>query len=130
MSRAFTVISILILFVFIVISCSKSGTTGGGGNGGGGGGGGGTTVNCSTVSNKSFAADVNPIIQSACNVVSCHAAGSINGPGPLSNYTQVSGAKAAIRQAVSTGSMPQGGTLTTAQKNSIICWIDNGALNN
>jgi hypothetical protein len=128
MSRAFTGISIIILVVFIAISCSKSGTTGGGGNGGGGGGG--TTVNCSAVSNKSFAADVNPIIQSTCNVVSCHAAGSINGPGPLTNYTQVSGASAAIRQAVSTGAMPQGGTLTTAQKNSIICWVDNGAPNN
>jgi hypothetical protein len=26
--------------------------------------------------------------------------------------------------------MPQGPTLTTAQKNSIICWIDSGAPNN
>jgi len=129
MIRAFTGISIIILFVFIAISCSKSGTTGGNNNGGGGGGGG-NTVNCSAVSNKSFAADVNPIIQASCNVVSCHAAGSANGPGPLTNYTQVFNARAAIRTAISTGFMPQGGTLTTAQKNSIICWIDNGALNN
>jgi hypothetical protein len=26
--------------------------------------------------------------------------------------------------------MPQGSTLTTAQKNSILCWIDSGAPNN
>jgi hypothetical protein len=26
--------------------------------------------------------------------------------------------------------MPKGGTLTTAQKNAIYCWIDNGAKNN
>jgi hypothetical protein len=26
--------------------------------------------------------------------------------------------------------MPKTGSLTTAQKNAIICWIDNGAANN
>ena len=130
MSKAFTGIPIIILIVFIAISCSKSGTTGGNNNGGGGGGGGGSTVNCTTVSNKSFAADVNPIIQATCNVATCHNAGSINGPGPLTSYTEIFNARAAIRQAVSTGVMPKSGSLTTAQKNSIICWVDNGALNN
>jgi hypothetical protein len=28
------------------------------------------------------------------------------------------------------GTMPQNATLTPAQKNSIICWIDSGAPNN
>lgn len=129
MKKAITGFSVITFLVFTVISCSKS-DDGGSNNTGGGGGGGGSTVNCSTVTNKSFSADVNPIIQASCNVVSCHAAGSTNGPGPLTNYTQISGAKTVIRTAVSTGRMPQGGTLTTAQKNSIICWIDNGALNN
>ncbi len=127
MGKVLTGLSIIVLLVFIIVSCSKSSSTGGTT---GGGGGGGTTVNCSTVSNKTFAADVNPIIQASCNVVSCHAAGSSNGPGPLTNYAQISAANNTIRAAVSSGRMPQGGTLTTAQKNSIICWIDNGALNN
>jgi hypothetical protein len=35
-----------------------------------------------------------------------------------------------IKPAVANGTMPKTGTLTTAQKNSIICWINNGAPNN
>jgi hypothetical protein len=31
---------------------------------------------------------------------------------------------------VLSGLMPQNATLTTAQKNTIICWIDSGAPNN
>ena len=112
--------------VLIFYSCSKDT---GGGNGGGGGGG--TTVNCATVTNKAFNADVLPIFNATCaSSISCHASGSGNGPGPLTNYTQISGNKTAIRDAVSSGRMPQGSTLTTAQKNSIICWIDSGAPQN
>ncbi len=119
------IVILLLSIVLISVTCSKS--TGGGG---GGGGGGGTTLDCSVVTNKAFAADVNPIIQSFCNVPGCHAAGSTNGPGPLTNYSQVSAARANIRSAISSGLMPQGSSLTTAQKNSIICWIDSGAPNN
>ncbi len=117
-------IIIIFLFVFsfsVITSCSKSG---------GGGGGGGSTVNCSSVANKAFGADVNPIIQGRCNVASCHAAGSVNGPGPLTNYSQVFNARSSIRTAISSGFMPQGSTLSADQKNSIICWIDSGAPNN
>ncbi len=111
--------------MFISTSCKKD--NGGTGTGGGGGGGS-TTVDCSTVTNKAFAANVNPIIQASCNVSGCHAAGSSNGPGPLTNFAQISAAS--IRSAISSGSMPKGGSLTTAQKNSIICWIDSGKPNN
>jgi len=119
MSKAFVVTLTIVLSVFITISCSKD-------NGGGGS----TTLDCSTVTNKAFAADVNPIIQASCNVAGCHAAGSVSGPGPLTNYTQVFNARSSIRTAISTGRMPQGGSLSTAQKNSILCWIDGGAPNN
>ena len=131
MRRALIGITIISFYVLLTISCSKGGSTSNPpAGGGGGGGGGGTTVNCSAVSNKSFSADVNPIIQSFCNVASCHASGSTNGPGPLTNYTQVSAASSNIRSAIATGLMPQGSTLTAAQKNSIICWIDSGSPNN
>jgi hypothetical protein len=123
------IISVSILAVIIFISCSKSGGTDGGTVGGGGGGG--TTLNCSTVTNKAFAADVSPIISSTCAInAGCHAAGSGNGPGPLTNYTQIFNARTTIRSSVSSGSMPKNSTLTTPQKNSIICWIDSGAPNN
>lgn len=96
----------------------------------GGGGGGGASVDCNTVTNKAFAANISPIIQSSCAIAGCHAAGSTNGPGPLTSYSEISNAKTRIRSAVSSGVMPQGSSLSTAQKNSIICWIDSGAPNN
>jgi len=34
----------------------------------------------------------------------------------------------AIRSAVLSGAMPLGGSLSTAQKNTIACWIDHGAV--
>jgi len=119
----------IIVVVYLLSSCSKSGESGGSGGTTGGGGGGGTTASCSTAAKK-FAADVNPIIQNFCNVAGCHNSGSINGPGPLTNYTQVFNARTAIRSAVSSGLMPQNTTLTVAQKSSITCWIDDGAPNN
>lgn len=127
-------ISILIIISYIIISCSKGGGNGDDGsnnmNGGGGGnGGGGSTLDCTSVP-KSFVTDVNPIVQSFCNMASCHNSGSTNGPGPLTNYTQVFNARTQIRSAVSSGNMPQNATLSLAQKNSIICWIDSGAADN
>jgi len=123
MKKALSVISILISFLFTIIACSKDGS--GGGNNGGG-----SSVDCSTVSNKSFAADVNPIIQSSCNQAGCHASGSTNGPGALTNHAQVQASAAAVRSAIASGRMPQNTTLSASQKNSIICWIDSGAPNN
>ena len=80
---------------------------------------------------KSFAADVNPIVQSSCATsVSCHGAGSNSGPGPLLTYQQVFNARASIRSEVAAGRMPIGGSLSATQKSAIICWINNGALNN
>jgi hypothetical protein len=79
---------------------------------------------------RSFATDVNPIIQTYCNQAGCHTNGSSNGPGPLTNYTQVFNARSAISGAVASGLMPQNATLSTAQKKAIVCWIDSGAPNN
>jgi len=119
---------IIIAAFMITISCSKSGGGGGGGNGGGGGGGG--SVNCTGVP-TSFASNVNPVIQSTCATdASCHGPGSANGPGPLLAYNQIFDARVNIKSAIANGTMPKTGSLSTAQKNSIICWIDSGAPNN
>ena len=121
---------LVILAAFILIaSCSKGGSDdpGGGGSGGGGGGG---SVNCTGVA-SAFTANVSPIIQSTCATdATCHGAGSANGPGPLLTYNQIFTARIAIKTAVANGTMPKTGSLTTAQKNSIICWVDAGAPNN
>ncbi len=122
MKKTLRLIAFINFSLFVIAGCSKEK--------GGGGGGGGTTLNCSAVTNKAFAADVNPIIQTVCAMAGCHANGSSNGPGALTNYTQVFNARTLVRSAVSSGFMPQGSTLSTAQKNSILCWIDSGAPNN
>lgn len=80
---------------------------------------------------STFSAHVAPIVQSSCAISSaCHAAGSLNGPAPLTNYTAIKNASANIRRAVSTGTMPKTGSLTAAQKKAIICWVDLGTPNN
>ena len=120
---------LVILVSFLLIaSCSKSSGDGGGGVSTGGGSS--TTINCTGVA-SAFAADVKQIIQSTCATdATCHGAGSANGPGPLLTYAQISAAASLIKPAVASGTMPKTGTLTTAQKNSIICWINGGAPNN
>ena len=118
MSKIFPLIVILFTCTTFLVACTKDGN---GGNG---------NADCSTNTSKNFAAHVLPIFQSSCSIPTCHQAGSINGPGALTNYLQISGNTVAIRLAVTTGSMPKNSSLTTAQKNSIICWIDSGAPNN
>ncbi|MFY7841088.1 MAG: hypothetical protein ACOVP7_12475 [Lacibacter sp.] len=122
-----TIAGLLCLFAFMY-SCKKSSGTSGGNNNGGGGG---TTFtpNCTGAAIQ-FNANVAPIISSSCAISSCHEAGSSNGPGGLTTYAQINAAKVQIRAAVISGAMPKTGTLTAAQKNSIICWIDAGAPNN
>jgi hypothetical protein len=109
---------LVLALVFFILSCSKSSSNPPP-----------TTITCDgTV--KTFFTDVNPLIQSFCNKSGCHTSGSSNGPGPLTNYTQVFNARSAIRNAIESGFMPRDATLTTAQKTAIICWIDSGAPNN
>ena len=88
-----------------------------------------TSVDCSGEA-KSFATDINPIIQANCTSSGCHNTGSNNGPGALTSYQQIFNARSSVRAAVASGSMPQGGSLSATQKNAIICWIDNGSSNN
>ncbi len=108
-----------IIATLLIISCGKKddgGTT--------------TTVDCATSTAK-FSTDALPVITSTCATnSSCHASGANNSGGVLTNYTQISAKKSNIRSSVLNGSMPKGSTLTTAQKQAIVCWIDAGALNN
>jgi len=121
-------ILVMLVSFLLIASCSKS--SGDGGGGGSTDGGGSNTLNCTGVA-SAFAADVKQIIQSTCATdATCHGTGSVNGPGPLVTYAQISGAASLIKPAVASGTMPKTATLTTAQKNSIICWINSGALNN
>jgi len=107
--------TVLFIGIVLIVACRKNAVS--------------FNADCSTA--KSFATDVSPIIQSSCAVnAGCHASGSTHGPGPLTNYSQVFAARSAIRSAVASGLMPQGSSLTSTQKNNIICWIDSGASDN
>jgi hypothetical protein len=119
-------ISALIFFpvMLLIAACIKETEDPGSGTGGGSG------LDCNTVANKAFAADVNPIIQSTCTRSGCHAAGSTNSPGPLITYLDIYNAREKVRSVISLGTMPPGGALTYAQRSYIICWIDSGAPNN
>jgi len=117
------------LFIFtlpaLFIACSKSSTTNTGGTGGGG-----ITFSCAGISPK-FSTEVQPILTSVCSLNnSCHASGSSNSGGPLTSYAQVFAKRSNIREAILARTMPQNGTISQAEINSIVCWIDSGAPNN
>ncbi len=122
----FVLIVFLALIQLATVSgCSKSGSTGGGG-----GGGIVYTPDCSGAS-PGFAANVMPLIQSKCaTAAECHSSGSTNSGGPFTNHAQVSARASNIKSQVVAGTMPKTGSLTNAEKNAIVCWINNGALNN
>jgi hypothetical protein len=111
----FSLTVFVIVMVLNVVACSSEENDPGG--------------NCST-STATFT-EANVILQANCTQnSSCHAAGSNHGPGPLTTYTQIFNARSSIQSAVGSGAMPKNGSLSLDQKNTIICWIENGALNN
>ncbi|WP_205509512.1 hypothetical protein [Longitalea arenae] len=78
----------------------------------------------------SFAAVVNPIIETNCAIPDCHAPGSSNGPGALTSYAQIKNVAGEIKSAVVSRFMPKDRTLTESQIKAIRCWVDAGAPNN
>jgi len=112
-------ISFIILISTIIVSCSKSSPAANPMN---------SSLDCSVP--KTFSADAAPVFQAKCALSGCHGAGSSNGPGELTSYQKIFNARNDIRNAVVTRLMPQGGSLTSEQLSSIVCWIDNGAPNN
>lgn len=118
-------ITLFIMVAMVAIACSKSGSSTSTPTPGTGG----TTVNCTNIDSR-FTAVVFPIIQNSCGAVGCHNSGSTNGPGALTNYDQIKAAATQIKSSVESGTMPKNGSLTTAQKNAISCWVSSGALNN
>ncbi len=85
---------------------------------------------CDAVS-STYAADVQPLINTYCLIGSnCHNTGSVNNGGELTDYNKIFAKMVDIRRDVNLGIMPVNATITTEEKKKIICWIDNGALNN
>lgn len=69
---------------------------------------------------KSYQSNVAPLIQTYC--AGCHS--------NYSTYANLSASKNSVRSQIVSGNMPRGSALSTAQKDAIVCWIDNGAPNN
>jgi uncharacterized membrane protein len=69
---------------------------------------------------KSYSADVAPLISNYCS--GCHS--------QYSTYAKLSASASQVRSVIVSGSMPKGTTLSSTQKDAIVCWIDNGTLNN
>ena len=86
-------------------------------------------LDCNGVDSK-FGTVISVIIQNSCATTGCHNAGSSNGPGALTNFTQIKASATTIRNAVETGRMPKGGALTAGQIKAISCWVESGAPNN
>ncbi len=124
MKRIASCVYKLIALSTITASCSKSTVSNPPG------GGGGISFSCTGISPK-FGADVQPIFNTVCSISNtCHGAGSMNLGGPFTNYSQIFAKTANIRAAILSGIMPQSGSVTQAQINNLICWIDSGAPNN
>ena len=74
----------------------------------------------------SFSATIKPIIDNNC--VECHNGNQFPN---LSAFSGISQNANIVKRVVSDRSMPiGGGTLTQEQIDAIVCWVDNGALNN
>ena len=82
----------------------------------------------------SFLQNIQPILQLFCE--GCHSGSSPNGNLSLTTHSQIQTVALdgrlmnALHGTNGYNLMPQNTTLSTAQKNAIICWIDSGALNN
>ena len=85
---------------------------------------------CTNVPRK-FDTEVKPVMLSRCATGSdCHGAGSTNSGGVLNNYQNIKNNSVLIRHVVLTGIMPKGSSLTSAELNTIVCWIDSGSPQN
>ena len=85
--------------------------------------------NCNGAANKF--SQVNPIIQTKCAFhSSCHGAGSTTVGGPFTSYDLIKAKATTIKLQVQTGLMPQTGSLTPTELQSIVCWVEAGAPNN
>lgn len=123
MKKVFIIILFILSTTLVFTACSKSDPAAGGGSNS-------ITFSCAGISPK-FSTDVQPILTSVCSINSnCHAAGSANSGGQFTTYVEVFAKKSNIRAAILAGTMPQSGTITQAQINAFICWIDSGAANN
>ena len=73
-----------------------------------------------------FAATIKPIIDANC--IQCHGSGGIFPE--LTTHTLIQSHAGSVKSEVVSREMPKQGSLTQDEIDAIVCWVDNGALNN
>lgn len=107
-----SVLLLLLIVVVAILSCSKNVSD---------------TTNTTCDPNTSFTNTVKPILDKSCNMKGCHDDFVITA---LNNFQTVHDGANQIKVSIQSGRMPKSNSLTTAEKNAIYCWVDNGAKNN
>jgi hypothetical protein len=85
------------------------------------------TITTHVKSGISFSNSVKPIIETNCIKSGCHNGAQFPNFAVFQNIKENA---ARIKEQVITRNMPEDGTLTQAEINSIVCWVDDGAPNN
>lgn len=80
------------------------------------------------LSGISYESEVKPIIIGSCATTGCHVSGT--GRVNLTIFNNVKSNAASIRSRVESKNMPKDDNLTNAEIEAILCWVDDGALNN
>jgi len=101
------------LLSFIATSCTSSEET--------------IEITCGSTT-PSYATDVVPVLQQKC--ISCHSDAMPRGNVSLGSYTKVYTNKSATRNIFASSTAHEGVSLTTAERNTVCCWIDSNAPNN
>lgn len=78
---------------------------------------------CKTIT---YSKDIAPLINATC--IECHGNGKIS-PN-LATFEAVKTSAERVKNAIVSRRMPLGGTLTQKEIDAVVCWVDNGSLNN
>ncbi len=85
--------------------------------------------------NVSYMSDVVPILNKSCAIENCHVNNFVNGD--YSKYADLKGQHdlGKLKPQIENGAMPPSDTagpkeLTSSEKNILLCWIEDGALEN
>lgn len=94
------------------VACTKEGTV---------------AVTCgSTV--PSYSSEVSAVMRQCCT--SCHGSGNARGGVALHSYGTLKQNSSGVRKIFTSSLSHEGVSLTTEQRNTVVCWIDNGMPNN
>jgi len=95
--------------------------------------GGGEAKDCSVT--RSYMADVVPIISKTCAIENCHVAGFFEGDYTMYDVLKAQEMEGVLKFEIEEGTMPPSNTagpkeLTDSERNTLLCWIEDGAQNN